>query len=153
MKVEYINPFITSIAKVIKDMCNLDVSIGSPRIAPTVCEGDTFLINVGITGDLRGSVSLSMPVDSAKSIATIMMCGSVVNEIDYMAKSALCELSNMIMGNASTILSHKGFKTDITPPTAMCGMDISITTKDSVAILVPVIVKEGIDVNLSISIS
>ena len=36
--------------------------------------------------------------------------------MDDLASSAIYELGNMILGNASTLLSNAGILTDITPP-------------------------------------
>ena len=42
-----------------------------------------------------------------------------VQQLDEISTSAICELGNMIMGNASTVFSVEGIGIDITPPT-MC---------------------------------
>ena len=42
----------------------------------------------------------------ATTLCASMMMGMPVAEIDDMAKSALSELGNMIMGNAATLLSN-----------------------------------------------
>ena len=49
-----------------------------------------------------------------------------VKELDEISTSAICELGNMIMGNASTAFSVKNIGIDITPPT-MCEGDFTVS--------------------------
>jgi len=45
----------------------------------------------------------------AFKIASAMMMGTPINELDKMSKSAIVESAYMILGNAATILYNKGF--------------------------------------------
>ncbi|WMJ89170.1 chemotaxis protein CheX [Anaerocolumna sp. MB42-C2] len=67
-------------------------------------------------GAVQGDIALSMPLDTAKKLASIMMMGMSVASIDDMAKSALGELSSMIAGSSATKLSSFGLLTKINPP-------------------------------------
>ena len=49
------------------------------------------------------------------------MCMMPVDKLDELSLSALSELSNMILGNAATVLSTKGVTIDITPPAIIRG--------------------------------
>lgn len=80
-----------------------------------------MFIMLGITGELTGQVCIVFDFDVARDIASRMMMGMPVTEIDDMAKSALSELGNMIMGNAATLLSSNKIMIDITPPTLATG--------------------------------
>ena len=71
-----------------------------------------------------------------------MMMGMPVTEIDDMAKSALSELGNMIMGNAATLLSNKNFRIDITPPTLGMG-STTLTSPNMTSIKVPLLYDGG----------
>lgn len=57
-------------------------------------------------GEMKGQVILAIRENNAKDIASRMMFGMPVNELDEMASSALNELGNMIMGNTATIFPH-----------------------------------------------
>lgn len=67
-------------------------------------------------GGVQGDIALSMPLDTAKSLASAMMMGMSVTTIDEVAKSAIGELSSMIAGTYATKLSSLGVSTKITPP-------------------------------------
>ena len=71
---------------------------------------------VGMVGQVRGNIAYSMAEDTAKKIVSAMMMGMPVEELDEMGRSALGEFSNMVTGNASTLLSNSGVQVDITPP-------------------------------------
>ena len=75
---------------------------------------------------MKGQAVLTMELDHAKDIASKMMFGMPIAELDEMACSALNELSNMIMGNTATIFSTQGKIIDITPPISMVGTDLQI---------------------------
>ena len=66
-----------------------------------------------------------------------MMGGMAISELDEISKSAVSEMGNMIMGNASTIFAKKGISIDITPPSLLTGEKIEISNKIS-TIVVPV---------------
>ena len=65
---------------------------------------------------MKGQVIIAFNKTVACDIASKMMM-MPVTELDEMAKSAIGELGNMIMGNTATIFSTKGIGIDITPPT------------------------------------
>ncbi len=141
--VEYINPFITAAKSVMNDFCHIEAIMGAPYITKTIFEGDKFVIMVGITGQLTGQVIFSMSNETACDIASHMMMGMPVPELNDMACSAISELSNMILGNSATVFSTKGIIIDITPPSVLMGRDMEITVSDSKTICVPLTYDDG----------
>ena len=132
---DLINPFLMAATSVMKDICQTDMSIGKPYVKKTEFEDETVAIMIGITGEMRGQVMIAMKITKACEIASKMMMGMPVPELDEMAMSAISELGNMIMGNAATILSTKGIGIDITPPTLCRGaMKISQTYARNICI-------------------
>ena len=73
---------------------------------------------------MKGQAVLAMDIEHAKQIASKMIFGMPVAELDEMACSALNELSNMIMGNTATVFSTQGKIIDITPPISMSGTNL-----------------------------
>ncbi len=67
-------------------------------------------------GAVQGDIALSMPLDTAKNLASIMMMGMSISSMDDMAKSAIGEISSMIAGASATKLSSFGLSTKINPP-------------------------------------
>lgn len=153
MNVELINPFISAAQSVLKDMAQISTKMGKPYLKNPEYEGDIITIVVGITGAMRGQVILSLKEDIACSIASHMMMGMPVPELNDMAKSAVSELGNMILGNAATIFSTKGIVVDITPPNLVIGNNLSFSVSDSKTICVPLNNEEGetlIELNIAL---
>lgn len=124
--VNNINPFLQSTISVFESVTQLKLTVGCPVLAEFMFNKPTYTITVGIVGQMKGQAVLAMEVEHAKEIASKMMYGMPVAELDEMACSALNELSNMIMGNAATVFSTQGKIIDITPPISMQGMDLQV---------------------------
>lgn len=137
MKVEYINPFIKASKEVLKMTMDLDVEIGKPYVKKTPFPLHEVILVVGVTGEIKGQVVISFKKEVAKKIASKMMMGMPVEELNDMAKSAISELSNMILGNTATLIANLGIEVDITPPTLMVGTDISLSFNNSETIGMP----------------
>jgi len=144
VNVEMINPFISAAQSVLKDMAQMSTKMGSPYLKSPEYEGDMITIIIGITGEMKGQVILSLKKEVACQIASQMMMGMPVPELNDMAKSAVSELSNMILGNAATIFSTKGISVDITPPNVVMGSNLSFTVSDAKTICVPLNAEDGV---------
>ncbi len=151
MKAEYINPFIKASTEVLKLIANLDFKTGAPYLKSSPFGADNLIILVGITGEIRGQAVISMSEEMAKKVASSMMMGMPVDEIDEMAKSALSELGNMIMGNTATLLFNAGVNIDITPPTLMMGQKMQISSAGMKTIGVPLMCEIG-EITVDISV-
>lgn len=137
MNVKYINPFIKASTEVLKMIAQLDFTTGKPYMKMSPFTPSSVLIVVGITGQISGQAVISMTSEMARAVASKMMMGMPVEELDEMAKSALSELGNMIMGNAATLLFNEEITVDITPPTLMVGDGITISSSNMTTIGVP----------------
>lgn len=151
MKAEYINPFLTATSEVLKQATQIEFKTGAPYLKNSPFPAESVVIVVGITGEIRGQAVISMSNVAAKKIASAMMMGMPVDALDDLAKSALSELGNMIMGNSATLLFNNGVNIDITPPTLMMGENLQITSSQMKTIGVPLISDVG-NVNLDISV-
>lgn len=152
VNVEYINPFIEAAQNVLKDFCKIEAHIGKPFLTSASYEGDTLIIIVGITGQLRGQVIINMSHEVACRLASHMMMGMPVTELNDMAKSAVSELGNMILGNSATIFSKKGIALDITPPSICAGNNLTISVSDSKTICIPLNFDENLSVEINVAI-
>ena len=115
-----------STISVFETVTQMKLTVGRPTLADFAFNKLTYTITVGVVGQMKGQAVLAMDVEIAKEIASKMMYGMPVAELDDMAASALNELSNMIMGNTATVFSTQGKLIDITPPIAMLGTDLKI---------------------------
>ncbi len=139
--VRHINPFLQSCISIVESVTQVKMVVGKPERTDFYLREMTYAIQVGVIGELKGQVILAMGESNAKDVASRMMYGMPVNELDEMSSSALNELSNMIMGNTATIFSTLGIIIDITPPLAVYGKDLQLKT-DIEGIRVPML-KDG----------
>jgi chemotaxis protein CheX len=121
MNIEYINPFIEASQGVLSTAANIEVKLGKVFVRKAPYAAGIPLIEVGLTGKIRGKGMLSIPIPIAKRIISQMMGGIEIKEIDELGISALSELANMIMGNTATILYNRGIGVDITTPKMVFG--------------------------------
>lgn len=151
MKVEFINPFIKATTDVLMTLTNITFETGKPYIKASPYNAKDLVIIVGITGEIRGQAVISMDIQLAKNMASIMMMGMPVEDLDELSKSALSELGNMIMGNSATLLFNSGINVDITPPTLMVGEKLSISSGSMRTVCVPLTAELG-EIVLDISV-
>ncbi len=126
LDVNNINPFLQSTISVFESVTQMKLTIGKPTVADFSFGSPTYTITVGVVGQMKGQAVLAMDVENAKIIASKMMFGMPIAELDEMACSALNELSNMIMGNTATVFSTQGKIIDITPPISMIGTNLQV---------------------------
>lgn len=152
MKVEYINPFIEASQQVFQMVIGVKPSLKKVYLRTSPYSSDSVAVMVGLSGKVHGQVIISLSVDTAKLIASTMMGGMPVDIFDDMAKSAIAELGNMIIGNTATILSTKGINVEITPPSLMMGESLAISPSGKNTICVPLDLgnSRSIDINVFI---
>jgi chemotaxis protein CheX len=116
MKAEYINPFLESARIVIEQVANIRPTTGKLGVKDVRLVASSIWIQVGMTGQMQGDIIFSLEETVALKVASAMMGGYVLTEMNEISQSAISELSNMISGNASTMLFNQGVRVDITPP-------------------------------------
>ena len=137
MNVEYINPFIEASQTVLMQIGGIEAKLGKVYIKSSPYTSDNVLVIVGLTGKMRGQTIFSMSKDAAMSIASTMMGGYPVTELDEITKSAISELTNMILGNTATILYNRGVGIEITPPSLLLGTNMQISSSKMKTVCVP----------------
>lgn len=129
----YINPILEATGKVFKEVCGYSTRLKGLTGERIKLSNDKMFIMLGVTGSTTGQVVFVLSLVEAKRIASAMMGGIPVLSMDDIAKSAVGELGNMIMGNAATTLFEKGVEVDITPPALGFG-ETEILTPGTISI-------------------
>ena len=150
VSVDYINPFLIASTSVLLDMCAIEAKLGKPYRKDTAFTDDQFLIMVGITGAMSGQVIFCFPNSVALDIAS-KMCMMQLDELNDLAKSAVGELCNMILGNTATVISTKGIAIDITPPT-MCTGNVQFNSDHVVNMCIPLNYEDGKTIEINVAI-
>ena len=133
MDVRLINPFIGAVTGIMPQIGFSNITRKGISLKEKKFMVSGVVLTLGIVGDKKGNVVYSIDIDGAKKIASTMMMGMPVEELDDMSKSALSELSNMLTANASINFSNDGINVDISVPTMMYGEEIEINLqKDNI---------------------
>jgi chemotaxis protein CheX len=151
MKVDYINPFIEASQSIISETTGLRPAIGKAYVKNIPYKGDGVVVMIGLTGAIQGNAAISLKKSLACNIASAMMGGMPVPELDEIAKSAVSELCNMILGNAASIFSRNNIEIDITPPTMLTGENIELSPSKSVIVCIPLEFEGGEKLEIDIS--
>ncbi|HOL85693.1 MAG TPA: chemotaxis protein CheX [Thermoclostridium caenicola] len=152
MNVEYINPFIEASQSVLTMMTGNKPALGKVCLKKVPFQSDDIAVIVGLTGRIRGQVVISLSTGTALMVASAMMGGVALAELDEISKSAISELGNMIMGNTATILASRGIGIEITPPSLLVGQNMVITPAHMRTICVPLMLEgeKSIEINVSL---
>ncbi|AKC62498.1 chemotaxis protein CheX [Clostridium sporogenes] len=149
MDVKYINPFIDSFYNILPQIGFSNVTREEVTVKNSV-ESLGILINLGIVGDIKGNIVYNIQGENGKKIASKMMMGLPVEELNEMAQSALSELSNMLTANASINFSNIGINVNISTPTLMYGQDIKIKLNTDKILNIKIVADDiPIDVNVA----
>jgi chemotaxis protein CheX len=126
MDIRHVNPFIESFTTVMPQLGFTDVYRGNLSMKDQEILYSGVIILVGMVGMIKGNVAFCIHTENAKKIASTMMMGMDVDELDELSQSALSELSNMLTANAATIFSESGIIVDISTPNLLYGDNISV---------------------------
>lgn len=150
MDVNLVNPFIDSFLNVMPELGFKEVKKQGVSVKGKSIKSLGVMIIIGIVGDIKGNIIYSLNDESAKQIASVMMMGMPVTELDDMAQSALSELSNMLTANASTNFAGNGTNINISTPTLMHGSDFEAKMNSDQVLCVGLLIDNiPIEVNIA----
>src|SRR5690606_14553495 len=123
MDASYIKPFIESTKAVFSTMLSMEVSFGKPHMVDALPRFDVSGI-IGMSGDVVGSVVLSLPTDVARQLVTKFTSMEVdVASEDF--ADAIGEIVNMISGGAKAKFAGKSVS--ISCPSVVIGSGHTVT--------------------------
>jgi chemotaxis protein CheX len=135
MDSSYITPFMTSIQNVFSTMFQLPVEIGEPSIKTDKTATHDVSGIIGVSGEMVGTIVLSMPKAAASSIVTLFTGMEMDTDSDDFA-DAIGELVNMISGNAKAEFQRKGVS--ISCPSVVVGSDHRVSSpSDTACVMIP----------------
>ena len=151
MDAKFINPFIDAFTTIMPQMGFQNITRSNVSVKEKSADSLGVTVLVGITKQVRGNVAYNMPENTAKYIASTMMCGMPVEAFDDMAQSAIAELSNMLTANAATNLASMGFEVDISTPSVTVGEGYSIKiSNEQYLCIVMNIADKPLEINISL---
>jgi len=135
MKIEYVNPFISSTIHTFETMLHTNLTAGKPQL-----KTEPFLTHdisgiIGLSGDAKGSICISYPkIVALKAVSRFL--GSEVKIVGPDVSDAIGEITNIIAGNAKKDLG--GLNVSISLPNVVIGRAHKITCPANIqGIVVP----------------
>jgi chemotaxis protein CheX len=81
---------------------------------------------IGLTGDANGNIAYSCSNETAKKLASMLMNGALVTEMDELGRSAIAELFNMISQNALFRMTSENARVESSQPSVIVGENVMI---------------------------
>lgn len=137
MNVAFINPFIESTLRSLDMMAGIAAEKSGLAIKEDLITTFDISSIIGITGEVTGSIIISVPAGLACKIASNMLMEEVV-ALDQRVEDAIGEIGNIVVGDARRILIQDGHQVSISVPTVVVGKGHKISrTGDIPCIAIP----------------
>jgi chemotaxis protein CheX len=115
MRMELIQPFLNSADAVLSEMLGSPTQIEDVAMDEQVYRRAGLAALISIEGELQGRVILDVDESTAGKLTAKLAGVAAPSEPDV--RDAVCEVANMIIGNAVTLLNNDGFRFRVRPPT------------------------------------
>ena len=115
MRMELIQPFINSADAVLAETLHCQTKIGDVSMDEEIYRRKGVAAIVVIHGDIEGRVIFDLAPATAMKVAG-SLAGGEIAESDAIVTETICELANLVIGNAVTSLNDQGFRFKIAPP-------------------------------------
>jgi chemotaxis protein CheX len=115
MRMDLIQPFIGSLDAVLAEMMNAPATIGDLTMEEEGYRKTGLAAVVVFKGQIEGRIVLDMDRAAAAHVASYI-AGAAVDPSEAIVSEAVCELANMVIGNAVTQLNDRGFQFKVSPP-------------------------------------
>ena len=126
MKAEYINPFITSVFEFFSTMMGCEVKRGQIAVAKKGAGTKEITALIGLGGPARGSVSVSLPFDTAENMVSRLL-GAEGKLDEETLVDGTAELVNILAGSAKAkFCIDGGTPLDLSLPTVIRGEGFQI---------------------------
>ncbi len=119
MRLEYIQTFVDSAQNVLEGLIHSVIKTGSITLKDSL-SASGLSATVFVAGGVEGRIVLDIEPGLAKKVAGLMN-GIDFDHLDHLAVDTICELTNIIIGKAVTLLNNKGFRFKTSPPCFFIG--------------------------------
>jgi len=132
MKMELIQPFIGSLDAVLAEMMQAPATIVDLTMEEEGYRKKGLAAEVMFKGQIEGRIVLDMEPSAAARVAGYLT-GGEVNLAEPIVPETVCELANMVIGNAVTQLNDRGFQFKVSPPSVLSEEQCARAGQDSEA--------------------
>jgi chemotaxis protein CheX len=146
---ELIQPFINSADAVLAEALNCATRVGDLSMEEQAYERKGLAAQVSITGEIEGRVIVDVEPETALRVAR-QLAGAELSASDELVRETVCELANLVIGNAVTTLNDRGFHFKVHPPVFHASREGLKGSEDTEAIVLRFETEAG-EVNVNIS--
>ena len=132
MKMELIQPFINAADAVLSQGLSTSTKVDHLSMEEEGYRRKGLAASVSFKGEIQGRVILDMDPQAATQVASYL-AGEEVDSAQPMVREAVCELANMVIGNAVTQLNDRGFQFKVFPPAVLTEEQCAAAGQDSEA--------------------
>jgi chemotaxis protein CheX len=115
MRIELIQPFINATDAVLAEMLPGPAVISDVTMEEQAYRRKGIAASVAIRGDIEGRVIFDLENETALHVAGAL-AGGEVDPSEQLARETVCELANVVVGNAVTLLNDQGHTFKVFPP-------------------------------------
>ena len=119
MRYEYIDTFVDSAQMVMEGVISSAIRRGRITLEDSLCARG-ISATIFLVGSVDGRVVLDVDPSVARKIAGTMN-DAECERVDQLVLDTICELTNIIIGKAVTVLNNKGFRFRPSPPCFFVG--------------------------------
>jgi chemotaxis protein CheX len=149
MRMDLIQPFIGSLDAVLAEMMKAPAKIADLAMEESGYRKMGLAAVVMFKGQIEGRIVLDMEPQAAAQVAGYLT-GGEVDSGESIVPETVCELANMVIGNAVTQLNDRGFQFKVFPPSLLTEEECAQTGQDSEATILRFETPKG-NVHLNIS--
>lgn len=115
MRMELIQPFINAADAVLAEGLNCTTTINDVSMDEEVYRRKGVAAVITVTGDIEGRMILDLEPGTAVKVAAAL-AGAEVDASDDLVRETICELANLVIGNAVTSLNDQGYRFKVSIP-------------------------------------
>jgi chemotaxis protein CheX len=149
MKMDLIQPFIGSLDAVLAEMMGAPATIADVTMEEEGYRRKGLAAVVVFKGQIEGRVVMDVDPGVATKVAG-NLAGGEVDASEPMVPESVCELANMVIGNAVTQLNDRGSQFKVSPPSLLTEEQSAKLGRDSEATILSFKTAAG-EVRLNIS--
>jgi chemotaxis protein CheX len=129
---ELIQPFIGSLDAVLAEMMRAPAKIADVEMEEEGYRKKGLAAVVTFKGQIEGRIVLDMEPQAAARVAAYLT-GGEADPAEPLVPETVCELANMVIGNAVTQLNDRGFQFKVFPPAVLTEEQCARAGQDSEA--------------------
>jgi len=135
MRMDLIQPFINSADAVLAQGLGSSIFIENLTMEEEAYRRHGIAAEVCLAGEIEGRIIFDVELGTALQLASRLAAVEISETDEGLAREAVCELANQVIGNAVTALNDEGFHFHVLPPSLLTSEQGSKSTEDTEALV------------------